>query len=107
LLGYKLWKHIAKALQTRSQAIRTAIDKYNEAALDIDPPRPMLQWDNVIEYGFLAEFDFLRETRQDIRSKPWATPAGRFAMDLHFKILRAHEEIDRLDIEIRRFVTFI
>jgi hypothetical protein len=28
-------------------------------------------------------------------------------MDLHFKILRAHEDIDRLNIKIRRLVTFI
>jgi len=66
-----------------------------------------LQWDAVVEYGFLAEFDLLRDTRQDIRTKPWATPESRMAMDCHFKILRAHEEIDRLNIEIRRFVTFI
>ena len=100
-------KHIAKALRVRSQAIRTAIDRYNAAALALKPPRSALQWDRVIEYGFLAEFDLLRDTRQDIRTKPWATPEGRFAMDSHFKMLRAHEEIDRLNIEIRRFVTFL
>src|SRR5438477_12089078 len=100
-------KHIAKALRAQSQAIRTAIDWYNAAALALKPPCPALQWDSVIEYGFLAEFDLLQDTCQDICTKPWATPEGRMAMDCHFKILRAHEEIDRLNIEIRRFVTFI
>jgi hypothetical protein len=100
-------KHIAKALQARSQAIRTAIDRYNTAAAALTPPRAALEWSEVIEYGFLAEFDLLRDTRQDIRVKPWATPAGRFTMDLHFKMLRAAEEIDRLNIKICRFVTFI
>lgn len=100
-------KHIAKALRVRSQAIRTAIDRYNIAAASLRPPRKSLQWDDVIEYGFLAEFDLLRDTRQDIRTKTWATPAGRFAMDLHFKMLRAREEIDQLNVEIRRFHTFI
>jgi hypothetical protein len=106
-IGYKMRKHIAKALRARSQAIRTAIDRYNAAALALKPPRSALQWDSVVEYGFLAEFDLLRDTRQDIRTKPWATPEGRFAMDSHFKMLRAHEEINRLNIEIRRFVTFL
>jgi hypothetical protein len=100
-------KHIAKALRVRSQAIRTAIDRYNTAAASLHPPRKSLQWDDVIEYGFLSEFDLLRDTRQDIRTKTWATPTGRFAMDLHFKMLRAREEIDRLNIEVRRFLTFI
>jgi hypothetical protein len=100
-------KHIAKALQAWSQAIRTAIDRYNAAAAAITPPRPALEWNHIIEHGLLAEFDLLRDTRQDIRTKPWASAAGRFAMDLYFKIQRAKEEIDRINVEIRRFITYI
>ncbi|KAJ7772502.1 hypothetical protein B0H14DRAFT_2308889, partial [Mycena olivaceomarginata] len=37
----------------------------------------------------------------------WAQPAGRAAMDQHFKLLRADEEIQRLDVEICRFVTYM
>jgi hypothetical protein len=73
-LGYKMRKHIAKALRARSQAIRTAIDRFNDAALVLDPSRAPLQWDNVIEFGFLAEFDLLRDTRQDVPilgPRPW------------------------------------
>ncbi|KAJ6447960.1 hypothetical protein C8R45DRAFT_1115598 [Mycena sanguinolenta] len=40
--GYKLRKHIAKALQARSKALKNAVAKYNEAAAAIIPP-----WDGL------------------------------------------------------------
>ncbi|KAJ7074925.1 hypothetical protein B0H15DRAFT_792589 [Mycena belliarum] len=40
--GYKLRKHIAKALQARSKAVRNAIDRYNAAAILLDPPMAMV-----------------------------------------------------------------
>jgi hypothetical protein len=61
----------------------------------------------VVEYTFLADFDLLRDTRQDIRTRPWATPAARLAMDSYFKVLRAAEEVERLNIEIPRLTTFM
>ncbi|KAJ7080779.1 hypothetical protein B0H15DRAFT_924340 [Mycena belliarum] len=105
--GYKLRKHIAKALQVRSKAVKAAIDRYNAAAEAMLPPKVTLTWEQVVEYAFLADFDLLREGREDIRTEPWALPAGRAAMDQHYKLLRADEEIARLNIEIRRFVTHI
>ncbi|KAJ7795923.1 hypothetical protein B0H14DRAFT_3093466 [Mycena olivaceomarginata] len=105
--GYKLRKHIAKALQVRSKAVKTALQKYNAAAATMDPPRTQLAWETVVEYAFLAEFDLLREGREDIRAEPWALPAGRAAMDQHFKIRRADEEIERLNVEIRRLMTYM
>jgi hypothetical protein len=107
MTGYKLRKHIAKALQSRSQAIRTALDSYNTAAHALTPPRQQLEWKQVIEYAFLADFDLLRDARQDISHRPWATPAGRLAMDLSYKISRAQEEVDRLDTEVRRVATYL
>lgn len=71
------------------------------------PPRNQLTWDQIVDYAFLADFDLLREGREDIRSEPWAQPAGRVAMDQHFKLLRADEEIARLNLEIPRFVTYM
>ena len=53
----------------------------------------------------VADFDLLRETREDIRSKPWTKPLNRRAMNLQFNIRRAHEEIVRLNVEIRRLLT--
>ena len=105
--GYRLRKHIGQALQKRSSAIRTALDHYNTAALALNPPRSPLKWDEVVEYAFLSDFDLLRDARQDIQHRPWATPAGRLAMDTHFKLLRAREEIDRLNVEIRRVATHL
>ncbi len=71
------------------------------------PPRPSLQWDKVVEYAFLANFDLLRNAREDIIKKPWANPNGRAAMDGYFKLQRAYEEIQRLNVEIKHVVTFI
>ncbi|KAJ7747908.1 hypothetical protein DFH07DRAFT_869390 [Mycena maculata] len=105
--GYRLRKHIAKALQARSKAIKGAIAKYNQAAEAMEPPRPTLDWEQVVECAFLADFDLLRDAREDIRQEPWALPAGRAAMDQHFKLLRADEEIERLNVEIHRFVTYM
>jgi hypothetical protein len=71
------------------------------------PPRQVLDWDQVVEYAFLSDFDLLRDTRQDIRRKPWATPAARLAIDRAFKLERAEEEIARLNIEVPRLATYI
>jgi hypothetical protein len=83
------------------------LERYNAAASVMTPPKRLLAWDEVVGYAFLAEFDLLREGREDIRTEPWALPAGRAAMDQHFKILRADEEIARLNVEIPRLVTFM
>lgn len=61
----------------------------------------------MVEYAFLADFDLLRDTREDVNEKPWAKTNARATMDQHFKILRAQEEITRLNVEIRRLVTYI
>ncbi|KAJ7911697.1 hypothetical protein B0H13DRAFT_2328079 [Mycena leptocephala] len=105
--GYKLRKHIAKALQTRSRTIWAALDRYNAAAAALDPPRRTLSWSEVINFTFLADFDILRDPEGNAALRPWATPGARELMDTHFKIERAKEEIDRLNIEIRRLVTYI
>ena len=105
--GYKLRKHIAKALQTRSAAIKVALERYNKCAVAMRPSRPTLKWEQVIEYAFLADFDLLRDTREDISQRPWAHPTARFALDTYFKMCRAQEEIQRLDVEICRVITYI
>ncbi|KAJ7772489.1 hypothetical protein B0H16DRAFT_1235981, partial [Mycena metata] len=64
-----------------------------------------LSWEQIVDFAFLADFDLLRDGREDIRDELWAQPAGRVAMDQHFKLLRADEEITRLNLEIPRLVT--
>jgi hypothetical protein len=61
----------------------------------------------VVEYTFLADFDLLRDSRQDVRDRPWTKPACRVVIDHHFKLERAREEIQRLNVEIRRVVTYM
>lgn len=100
-------KHISKALQQRSQAIRTAIAQFNEAARSMIPERPQLTWEQVLDYAFLADFDLLRDSRGDVRVQPWANHTTRLYMDSWFKLERAAEEIRRLNIEIRRVVTHL
>jgi hypothetical protein len=55
----------------------------------------------------LAEFDLLRETRQDIREQAWTQPTRRQAGTLYFGIKRAKEEVQRLNVEISRLLTFL
>jgi hypothetical protein len=61
----------------------------------------------VVEYAFLADFDLLRDSHQDVRDRPWTNPACRVVIDHHFKLERAREEIQRLNVEIVRVVTYI
>ncbi|KAJ6580659.1 hypothetical protein B0H19DRAFT_1060400 [Mycena capillaripes] len=100
-MGYVLRQHIVKALQARSKAIEATIIRYNKAAEEMEPPMSTLDWEEVVEFAFLADFDLLWEARQDIRQQPWASPAGHAAMDQHFKLLRADEEIQCLNIQHR------
>ena len=55
----------------------------------------------------VADFDLLRDTRQDIRTLEWAQPANREGMVMYFSIKRAKEEICRLNVEIRHLLTFL
>jgi len=103
--GYKLRKHIGKALQTCSAAIWTALTQYNAAAKALG--RRMLEFNEVVEYAFLADFNLLRDTRQDISMCPWASPAAQLALNTYFKLCRAEEEVIHLNVEIRRMVTYL
>lgn len=106
-VGYRLRDKIGKALKTRADAIKRALNEYNEAATSLNPPRERLSWEKVIAAVTLADLDALRDTRTDIRTLPWAQPARREAANLYFGIKRAEEEIVRLNVEIRRLITFM
>jgi hypothetical protein len=88
-------------------AIQRAIASYNAAAIQLTPPRQQLTWAQIAENTTIGGFDLLRDTRSDIRQLPWADPARREAMKLYFGIKRAKEEITRLNVEIRRLLTFM
>ncbi|KAG6840080.1 hypothetical protein C0991_009106 [Blastosporella zonata] len=48
VLRYKMQKHIGKVLKTQSQAIRTALERYNMAAALVTPTKPPLAWEQVL-----------------------------------------------------------
>ncbi|KAJ7733214.1 hypothetical protein DFH07DRAFT_702408, partial [Mycena maculata] len=106
-VAYKMREKLSKALKTRAEAIGKALNRYNDAVATLTPPRPRLTWHSIINTASLAEFDWLRETWEDIRSLPWAQPAVREAMVLYFGMKRATEEKVRLNVEIRHLVTFM
>ncbi|CAK5283134.1 unnamed protein product [Mycena citricolor] len=106
-VGYKLREKIGKALRTRAKAIQRALTEYNTAASMLNPPRETLEWAEVVQATSLAEFDLLCNTRVDIRKLPWTQPARREAAGLYFGIKRAQEEMERLNVEIRRLVSFM
>ena len=65
-VAYKLREKIGKALKTRAEAIRRALEAYNTAAAQLNPPRENLTWSKLMEATTLAEFDLLRNSREDI-----------------------------------------
>jgi hypothetical protein len=105
--GYAQRDKITKALRSRSEAIRTALEAYNKAAISLSPPREQLNFPQIINMVSLAEFDLLRDGLTDIRTLPWTQEGPREAMRLHFGLKRAHEEIERLNVEIRRQITYM
>jgi hypothetical protein len=107
LEAYKLRDKIGKALKTRAEAIRRALEAYNTAASQLNPPREHLTWAKLMDTTTLAEFDLLRNSRQDVRQQPWSQPSHREAMNFYFGIKRAKEEILRLNIEICRLISFM
>ncbi|KAG2750988.1 hypothetical protein P692DRAFT_20727652, partial [Suillus brevipes Sb2] len=96
--GYKMRKYISKAITRRSGAIRTALEKYNTLAPLQVPPRPTLDYVDVIGYASLGEFELLKYSRHDLITKPWAVPENREMAVKFFKVLCSHEEITRLNM---------
>ena len=107
ITGYKLCKYIAKALKTCSQAIRNVLDQYNTAATHLSPIQSALSWNDIVQYTFLADFDLLQETCEDVCERAWACPAARITMDQHFQIIQAEKEIACLDIKIHQVITHL
>ncbi|KAI0038002.1 hypothetical protein FA95DRAFT_1578459 [Auriscalpium vulgare] len=103
--GYKMRMHINKSLKTCCHTIQKALKKYNAAAKVTD--KPALLWKDVSTYESLVKFELLKESREDIRSLPWADSPNRQAAVHFFKIERAKEERERLNREIRRLVTYM
>ncbi|KAF7302345.1 hypothetical protein HMN09_00868100 [Mycena chlorophos] len=105
--SYHMRQHIAKAISSGANALQNALSEYNTAADELGEGHPQLTWEQILEMGVLEDFDLLRLGREDIRDAAWAQPGARVAMDLHFRLLRAHEEILRCNVEIKQFSTWM
>jgi hypothetical protein len=101
-IGYKLRKHISKAIVRRSKAVRASLDRYNQLAPLQSPPCPVLEYSDVASYGWLGDFILLKMSRHGILKQPWAVSTNREIARKYFKVLRAKEEIYQLHIEIQR-----
>jgi hypothetical protein len=95
-------KHISKAITRRSSTIRAVLEKYNRLAPLQSPRRPVLDYSEIVSYASLGDFALLKHSSHEIVEKPWAIPLHRQMAINHFKVLRAHEEIARLNVEARR-----
>jgi hypothetical protein len=107
ILGYKLRQQISKSITRRSMAVHNALSRYNELAPLQDPPRPAIDYKELLSYATLGEFDLLRYSRHSIMDKPWAKPSNREAAIKYFKVLGARKEIERLNIEARRLQDWV
>ncbi|KAG1763277.1 hypothetical protein EV702DRAFT_982927 [Suillus placidus] len=65
-LGYKLCQHLGKALQCCLDAICNAINCYNTQATALNPPHSKISWKDIADYGFVAEFDLLQYSHNNI-----------------------------------------
>ncbi|KAI6036168.1 hypothetical protein BKA83DRAFT_4041721, partial [Pisolithus microcarpus] len=105
------YRHVLDTLESLVVAQLFELTKMNRAGtgctLAMQLPHQMLHWEQVVEYAFLADFDLLRDTHKDISQRPWANPSACFALDTYFKMCQAEEEIECLNVEIRRVITYM
>jgi hypothetical protein len=104
-LGYKQRRKISTALKKRSRAVNTVLNEYNKQAECLG--RPVLDFQQVIEYSFLSDFELLHHRHNNITQRPWANPLIHNAMISWMKTECAKEEINRLNVEARRLKTYI
>ncbi|KAG2098544.1 hypothetical protein BD769DRAFT_1677607 [Suillus cothurnatus] len=99
--GYKMRKYISKAITHCLAAIHSALEKYNALAPIQHPPRPVLNYSEVVGYASLREFSLLKYSCYDVLAKHWTIPKNQDMATKYFKITWAHEEILWLNVEIQ------
>ncbi|KAG9077568.1 hypothetical protein FRC06_008838 [Ceratobasidium sp. 370] len=104
-LGYKMRMHIMQAINNHSAALKSALKRYNDAASKVG--LQAISWETLTSISMLADFDLLRGSRTGILEEEWARPSNRRAAEEYQYIMRAKEEILRLNIEVRRVHTAI
>jgi hypothetical protein len=94
--------NIMKSLAARSVAVKTALGRYNKAAAALSPPSPAISWESVANASVLADFDLLRGSRRQVLEQEWTKPDNRCCVEQWNRAQRAKEEIERLNVEVRR-----
>ncbi|KAJ7193402.1 hypothetical protein C8J57DRAFT_1443785 [Mycena rebaudengoi] len=92
--GYKLRKHIAKALQARSQAVRSALVSYNDAAASLATPARKLSWSEVI---MDAHFKIERTREEILRLNIEIRRVVTKIRDEHVFLLEKEAEVRQTD----------
>ena len=87
--------------------MRNALERYNKLAVKQSPPRPTLQYSEVLSYATLGDFDLLKHSRHEVLARPWSNTMHRQMAVKYFKLLRAREEITRLNVEVRRLQAWV
>ncbi|KIM56647.1 hypothetical protein SCLCIDRAFT_132080, partial [Scleroderma citrinum Foug A] len=100
-VGYKLCKQISKAIVRQSAAVQIALERYNKLAVKQSPPQPVLQYSEVLSYATLGDFDLVKHSRHNVLARPWSNTMHCQMAVKYFKLLRAHEEITWLNVEVR------
>jgi hypothetical protein len=104
-LAYNQREKINQALKNRSDAIHTSLDKYNKAAKALNCDQ--LTMSEVTKMTSIADFHLLGETRDDIRNARWTRHDAREATQLYFRVKRACEEVERLNVEMKHQITYM
>ncbi|KAI5985795.1 hypothetical protein EDD15DRAFT_2373911 [Pisolithus albus] len=101
--GYKMRKHLSKAITRRSATIRTALERYNKLAPRQCPPRPKLDYADVIGYSTFGEFELLKYSRYNILEKPWMKPLNREMSMKFFRLAWVDSDDDKLQTAVSTF----
>ncbi|KAF8335339.1 uncharacterized protein EI90DRAFT_3152974 [Cantharellus anzutake] len=101
---YKTRRRISELVGKRGKTLHSTLDKYNNAATSMIPPKPSLTWDDVTHPDFLSMVELLRG-HDDIHSHEWAQEHFRAATRAWVKLQRAKEELVTIGIEAHRILT--
>jgi hypothetical protein len=72
-------------------------NEYNKQAEYLG--HPVLNFQQVIKYSFLSDFELLHHMHNDITQQPWANPLVCNAIISWMKLECAKEEINHLNVE--------
>ncbi|KAF8311110.1 uncharacterized protein EI90DRAFT_3138775 [Cantharellus anzutake] len=103
---YKARQQISALVAKRGKSLQSILEKYNNMAASMNPPKPSLTWQDVTDLNFLSDIVLLRG-REDIRDKPWFQHHFREATRAWHKFQRAREEIEIVSIEAHRIWAFM